>query len=126
LKEKLLFIFRKQKYRWVLRVAVVSSVVQIVGVGLMVVGFLLEPYMKVGLLPVSIFEEQQQPLYSIPQKEGDIEEFTLLCCMNEFVVQFGSGQGTKGEDDAKQTDGIVVLGQWEVLHQVYALHLSNR
>ena len=109
-----------------LRVAVVSSVVQIVGVALMVVGFLLETYMKVGLLPVSVFEEQQQPLYSIPQKEGDIEEFTLLCGMNEFVVQFGGGQGTKGEDDAKQTDGIVVLGQWEVLHQVYALHLSNR
>ena len=45
--------------------------------------------MEVGLLPVSILEEQQQPLYSIPQKEGDIEEFTLLCYMNEFVVQFG-------------------------------------
>ena len=109
-----------------LRVAVVSSVVQIVEVALMVVGFLLEPYMEVGLLPVSVFEEQQQPLYSIPQKEGNIEEFTLLCSMNEFVVQLGGGQGTKGEDDAKQTDGIVVLGQWEVLHQVYALHLSNR
>ena len=92
----------------------------------MVVGFLLEPYMKVGFLPVSVFEEQDAPLYSIPQKEGDIEEFTLLCGMNEFVVQFGDGQGTKSEDDAKQTDGIVVLGQWEVLHQVYALHLSNR
>ena len=65
------------------------SVLQIVGVALMVVGFLLEPYMKVGLLPVSVLEKQQQPLYSIPQKEGDIEEFTLLCYMNEFVVQFG-------------------------------------
>ena len=73
-----------------LRIAVVSSVVQIVGVALMVVGFLLEPYMEVGLLPVSVFEEQQ-PLYSIPQKEGDIEEFTLLCSMNEFVVQLGGG-----------------------------------
>ena len=62
------------------------SVFQVIQVGLMVVGFLLEPDMKVGLLPVSILEEQQQPLYSIPQKEGDIEEFTLLCCMNEFVV----------------------------------------
>lgn len=102
------------------------SVLQIVQVGLMLVGLLLEPYMEVGLLPVYVLEEQQQPLYSIPQKEGDIEEFTLLCCMNKFVVQFGGGQGTKGEDDAKQTDGIVVLGQWEVLHQVYALHLSNR
>ena len=113
-------------YQWVLRIAVVSSVVQIVQVGLMAVGFLFEADMEVGLLPVSKLEEQQQPLYSIPKKERDIEEFTLLCCMNEFVVQFGGGQGTKGEDDAKQTDGIVVLGQWEVLHQVYALHLSNR
>ena len=113
-------------YQWVLRIAVVSSVLQIVQVALMVVGLLLEPYMKVGLLPVSVFEEQQQPLYSIPEKERDIEEFTLLCSMNELVVQFGGRQGTKGEDDAKQTDGIVVLGQWEVLHQVYALHLSNR
>ena len=102
------------------------SVLQIVQVGLMLVGFLLEPYMKVGLLPVSVLEKQQQPVYSIPKKERDIEEFTLLCSMNEFVVQLGGGQGTKGEDDAKQTDGIVVLGQWEVLHQVYALHLSNR
>ena len=102
------------------------SVLQIVQVGLMLVGLLLETDMEIGLLPVSVFEEQQQPLYSIPEKEGDIKEFTLLCSMNEFVVQFGGGQGTKGEDDAKQTDGIVVLGQWEVLHQVYALHLSNR
>ena len=102
------------------------SVFQVIQVGLMLVGFLFETDMEVGLLPVSILEEQQQPLYSIPEKEGDIEEFTLLCCMNELVVQFGGGQGTKGEDDAKQTDGIVVLGQWEVLHQVYALHLSNR
>jgi hypothetical protein len=43
----------------------------------MAVGFLFETYMKVGLLPVSVLEEQQQPLYSIPKKEGDIEEFTL-------------------------------------------------
>ena len=103
-----------------------SSVVQIVGVALMVVGFLLEPYMKVGLLPVSVFEEQDAPLDDVPDEEREIQQFTLLCCMNEFVVQFGGGQGTKGEDDAKQTDGIVVLGQWEVLHQVYALHLSYR
>ena len=102
------------------------SVLQIVQVGLMVVGFLLEPDMEIGFLPVSVFEEQDAPLDDVPEKEGDIEEFTLLCSMNEFVVQFGGGQGTKGEDDAKQTDGIVVLGQWEVLHQVYALHLSNR
>ena len=104
----------------------VLSVFQVVRVSLMAVGFLFETDMELGFLPVSVFEEQQQPLYSIPEKEGDIKEFTLLCCMNELVVQFGGGQGTKGEDDAKQTDGIVVLGQWEVLHQVYALHLSNR
>lgn len=111
---------------FILLIPKMHSVFQVIQVGLMLVGLLLEPYMKVGLLPVSILEEQQQPLYSIPQKEGDIEEFSLLCGMNEFVVQLGGGQGTKGEDDAKQTDGIVVLGQWEVLHQVYALHLSNR
>ena len=111
---------------FILLIPKMLSVFQVIQVGLMLVGFLLETDMEIGLLPVSVFEEQQQPLYSIPQKEGDIEEFTLLCCMNEFVVQFGGGQGTKGEDDAKKTDGIVVLGQWEVLHQVYALHLSNR
>jgi hypothetical protein len=69
----------------------VLSVFQIVGVSLMAVGLLFETDMEVGLLPVSVLEEQEEPLYSIPQEEGDIEEFSLLCGMNEFVVQFGGG-----------------------------------
>ena len=102
------------------------SVLQIVQVGLMLVGLLLETDMEIGFLPVSVFEEQDAPLDDVPDEEREIQQFSLLRSMNEFVVQFGGGQGTKGEDDAKQTYGIVVLGQWEVLHQVYALHLSNR
>ena len=48
------------------------SVLQIVQVGLMLVGLLLETDMEIGLLPVSVFEEQNPPLYDIPDEEREI------------------------------------------------------
>jgi len=48
------------------------SVLQIVQVGLMLVGLLLETDMEIGFLPVSVFEEQNAPLYDIPDEEREI------------------------------------------------------
>ena len=81
------------------------SVFQIVQVGLVTVRLLLKTDMEIGFLPVSVLEEQEPPLYAVPDEERDIQKLFLLCGMNQLMVQFRCGQWTHGKDEAKQADG---------------------
>jgi hypothetical protein len=81
------------------------SVFQIVQVGLMTVGLLLKTDMEIGFLPVSVLEEQEPPLYAVPDEERDIQKLFLLCGMNQLMVQLRCGQWAHGKDEAKQADG---------------------
>ena len=72
-------------------IAVMLSAIQIVQVGLMMIGFLLETDVEIGFLPISIFEEENPPLYGVPDEERDIQKFSLLCGVNLFMVQLRCG-----------------------------------
>ena len=63
---------------------------QIVQVGLMMIGLLLKADVEISFLPVPVLEEQEEPLYAVPHEEWDIQEFPLLGSMNQFMIQFRS------------------------------------
>jgi hypothetical protein len=65
-------------------------ILQILQVGLMMIGLLFKTDMKIGFLPISVFEKENPPLYDIPDEEWDIQQFSLLCSINQLVVQFRS------------------------------------
>ena len=81
------------------------SVFQIVQVGLMTVGLLLKTDMEIGLLPVSILEEQNAPLYDIPDEERHVQQLLLLCGVNAFVVIFRGVEMACGEHGTEEADG---------------------
>ena len=49
--------------------------------------FFLKSDMKICCSPVFVFEVQEQPFNPIPQKERNIEKFTLLNRVNEFMIK---------------------------------------
>jgi hypothetical protein len=46
---------------------------QIVQVGLMMIGLFLKTNMEIGFLPISVFEEEEQPFYAVPDEEWNIQ-----------------------------------------------------
>ena len=72
---------------------------------LMLIGFLFEADVLIGFHAVSVFYEKDEPLDSVPNKEGQEEQFPLLGCVDEFVVEFLLVERPDGKDDAKKTDG---------------------
>ena len=70
----------------------------------MVVGFLLEADVVVGLHAVSVLNEKDEPLDAVPDEEGQVEQFALLRRVDELVVELHFVQRTDGEDEAKKTN----------------------
>ena len=64
--------------------------------------------MKISLSPILIFEVQDKPLYSIPDEEWDVEQFTLLSRMNEFVIKLYWVQITECEDEPKEINRQII------------------
>ena len=74
---------------------------EVAEVVLMLVGFLFEADVAVGFYAVAVLEEEDEPLDAVPDKEGQIEEFPLLSCVNEFMIEFHFVQRPVGKDKAK-------------------------
>ena len=67
--------------------------------------------MEVSFCPVVIFKIQDKPLYSIPDEEWDVEQFTLLSRMNEFVIKLYWVQITECEDELKEINRQIVFSK---------------
>lgn len=107
---------------------IMSPAFQIMKISLVAVGLALKADMQVGLIAVPVFEQQQQPLYSVPNEEGDIEQFLLLGCVYQFVIQFDGIQRPFRKDKAEQADRQIIATQQMPAHQIYlmpALHLLS-
>ena len=72
----------------------------------MVVGLLLKSDVEVDLEAIAVFGEQEEPFEHKPQIEADVEQFTLLGCVDAHVVEFRGIELLHGEDNAKEIDGI--------------------
>ena len=79
------------------------SLLQIIQVILVVVCFLLKTDIAVSLLSVAVYDEEDEPLYHIPNEEGEIEQLLLLHGMYPFVIILSSIQGPDRKDQPKQT-----------------------
>ena len=78
-------------------------------VSLMAIRLLLEADVVVGLHPVAVFHQQHQPLHDIPYKERNIKHFSLLCHVNQLVVQFRLVKFPYRKDKPTQADGQELL-----------------
>ena len=63
-----------------------SSVPKIIQIVLMSVGFFFKTDVEIGLCPIAVLEEEAKPFDSVPDEERQIEEFALLCRVDQFVV----------------------------------------
>ena len=70
----------------------------------MAVGFLIEAYVLVGRHAVAVLQKEDEPLDAVPDEEGQVEEFALLCSVDELVVELHLVQRTDGEDEAKKAN----------------------
>lgn len=52
----------------------------------MPVCFLLKANMIIGCCPIMIFQEEQEPFYTVPYIEEYVQHFPHLCGMDQFVV----------------------------------------
>ena len=68
------------------------------------IGFLFEAEVLVSFHAIPILNEEDKPLDAVPDEEGQVEEFALLCCVDELVVELHLVQRTDGEDEAKKAD----------------------
>ena len=73
--------------------------------------FLLKTNVKIRFLPVTIFEEENEPFYPIPDKEWQIEKFTLLSRVNEFVIKLYRIQITKRENESEEINSQIVFSK---------------
>ena len=87
------------------------SLLQISEVVLVLVGFFFEADVLVGCHTVAVLEQEDEPLETVPDEEGQVEQLPLLCRVDEFVVELHFIQRTDGEDEATQADGKEVLAQ---------------
>ena len=78
-------------------------------VSLMAIRLLLEADVVVGLHPVAVFHQKHQPLHDIPYKERNIKHFSLLCHVNQLVVQFRLVKFPYRKDKPTQADGQELL-----------------
>lgn len=100
---------------------------EVAEVVLMLVGFLFETDVAIGFHAVAVLHEQHEPLDAVPEEEGQVEQFALLRCMDEFVIEFRLVERTDREDEAKQTDGQEALSKKNTLHRIDSmlLHFLN-
>ena len=68
----------------------------------MMICLLLKSNMVICFCPVFIFQIEYKPLYSIPYKERQIQQFFLLSRMNEFVVEFYPVKVSQRKDESKE------------------------
>ena len=68
----------------------------------MMIGLTLKSNMVICFCPVFIFQIEYKPLYSIPYKEWQIQQFFLLGRMNEFMVEFYLVKVSKRKDESKE------------------------
>ena len=81
------------------------SPLEVAEVVLMLVGLFLEADVLICFHAVSVFYEKDEPLDSVPNKEGQEEQLPLLCRVDELVVELLFVEWPDGKDEAKKTDG---------------------
>ena len=69
---------------------------------LMMIGLTLKSDMVICFCPVFIFQIKYKPLYTIPYKEGQIQQFFLLSRMNKFVDEFYLVKVSKRKNESKE------------------------
>ena len=99
-------------------VLVVFPMPEVGEVGLVLVGFLLEADVAVGLHAVTVFDEQDEPLEEVPDEERHIEQLPLLGGMDEFMVEFHGVERLNGKDEAEQADGQELLAHRMPLDEI--------
>lgn len=69
-------------------IIIMLSNFQIIKIMLMLISLFFKTDIEIGFKRITIFNTQNNPFYYIPEKEGNIKQFTLLGGMNEFVIKF--------------------------------------
>ena len=87
----------------------------------MAIGLLFKANMIVGFKAVAVFYAEHQPLNDIPKEKRDVEQFSLLCCMNALMIQLHIIQGPNSEYHAKETDCQEVIAHRQSLDKIYAV-----
>jgi hypothetical protein len=101
-------------------------VLEVGEVVLVLIGFLLEADVAVGLHAVTIFDKQEEPLEEVPDEEGQVEQFLLLCGVDKLVVDFLAVERLDRKDEAEQANGNKVLAQepgFDVIYPIVLLHI---
>lgn len=111
-------------------ILVVFPMFKVGEVVLVLVGFLFEANVAIGLHAVSVLDEQEKPLEEIPDKEGQIEQFLLLGGMDKFMVELLTVQRRDGKDKPEQANGKKGLAHRVSLDEINLmllalLHLQN-
>ena len=90
--------FFVKKVKLTPHVLIVFPMFEVGEVVLMLVCFLLEADVLVCLHAVTVFDEEDEPLEEVPDEEGQVEQFLLLCGMDKFVVEFLTVERRDGKD----------------------------
>ena len=91
----------------------------------MIIRFLLKTDIEIRLLSVSVSDEEDEPLYHIPNEKGKIKQLLLLHSMYPFVIVLGSIQGPNRKDKPKQTYRQIGFPHRMPLNQNYLLSFGH-
>ena len=58
-----------------------------------------------------IFEVEYEPLYAIPDEERNIEKFTLLSRMNEFVIKLYRVEVTECKNEPEEINCQIIFSK---------------
>ena len=88
----------------------------------MFVRLFLKSYVEIGFVPISIFEIKYQPLYAIPYKEWQIEQFTLLFDVNHFVIRVILVKGRYSKNELRKRNCQKAFAKWVFLYVYHFRH----
>ena len=79
------------------------SFFKVIHIILIKICFFLKSNVEIRFCPIFIFQVKNDPFYSIPDEEWQIEQFTLLSRMNKFVIEFYFVKFSKCKDKPENT-----------------------
>ena len=83
----------------------------------------LKSYVKIGFVPITIFEIEYQPLDAVPYKKWQIEQFTLLFDVNHFVVHIILIKGCYSKYELRKRNGQKAFAKWVLLYVYHFRHI---
>lgn len=101
------------------------TVLLIVLIALMGIGFPFKRDIEICLSGVAILQQPHQPFPYIPYKEPYEQQFTLLQGVYAFVALFRRGKALLGKYHATEVDGVEILAKGEYGIKEYYLLLLN-